>query len=259
MDVNRRTLLSNATAAGATAMVGQAIRAFEINSALPGPDTSKPCRWHLLTRSLLERAHQISPSCQHPGKLQKERTIRQLADASGRANALVIKWIDDPSDAFDYLSRFQLDELLDMGSASFWRPFQPPVSHAMGAVGIAFEVRIVANEILGVDEHDRILMAPKLRAKSQAISANLPIEEVFEIRAGSSQIGWLETSLADVTALAVSNVELLLGDGALEGSVAIDDQLKVFEACEHGLLATWETPGELVCVPMTAGLRVEIQ
>jgi hypothetical protein len=29
-------------------------------------------------------------------------------------------------------------------------------------------------------------------------------------------------------------------------------QLKVFEACEHGLLATWETPEELVCVPVSA-------
>jgi hypothetical protein len=60
-------------------------------------------------------------------------------------------------------------------------------------------------------------MAPKLRAKSQAISANLSIEEVFEIGAVSSQIGWLETSMADVAALAISNVELLLGDGALQG------------------------------------------
>jgi hypothetical protein len=59
----------------------------------------------------------------------------------------------------------------------------------------------------------------------------------------------LETSLADAAAEAVSNVEMLLSTGASEASVAIDHQLKVFESCERGLLATWETPVELICVP----------
>ena len=86
-------------------MVGQAIRALGVNSVLTGPDTSTPCKWHPLTRSLLERAHQVSRSCQRPGRLQIERTIRRLADASGCNHALVIKWIDNPSEAFDYLSR----------------------------------------------------------------------------------------------------------------------------------------------------------
>jgi hypothetical protein len=31
---------------------------------------------------------------------------------------------------------------------------------------------MTANELLGVDEHDRILMSPKLLAKSRAMSAN---------------------------------------------------------------------------------------
>ena len=55
--------------------------------------------------------------------------------------------------------------------------------------------------------------------------------------------------MADAAAEAVSNVDLLLGAGTSEGSVAIDNQLKVFEAYERGLLATWETPAELICVP----------
>jgi hypothetical protein len=108
---------------------------------------------------------------------------------------------------------------------------------------------MVANELLCVDEHDQALMAAKLLAKSQAMSANLPNEEVFRVRAISAQIGWLETSLADVAAQAVANVELLLTTGTSEGSVAIDHQLKFFESYEYGLLATWETPDALVCVP----------
>ena len=55
--------------------------------------------------------------------------------------------------------------------------------------------------------------------------------------------------MAEAAAQAVSNVELLLSTGASEDSVAIDNQLKVFESHERGLLATWETPAELICVP----------
>jgi hypothetical protein len=64
-----------------------------------------------------------------------------------------------------------------------------------------------------------------------------------------AQIGSLETSVADAAAQAVFNVELLLRSGASESSVAIDNQLEVSRAYELGLLATLETPDELICVP----------
>jgi hypothetical protein len=106
--------------------------------------------------------------------------------------------------------RLGLDALLDMGTATFWRRVQPPVSCDAETFDRAFEVRMLTSEILGVDEQDRLLMAPKLRAKLLAISTNLSGEEVFRVRAVSSQIGWLETSMADAAAEAVSHVELLL-------------------------------------------------
>jgi hypothetical protein len=52
-------------------------------------------------------------------------------------------------------------------------------------------------------------------------------------------------------AQSVSNVELLLRDGASEASMAIDNQFRVFEACELGLAATWETPDALICMLRT--------
>jgi hypothetical protein len=58
----------------------------------------------------------------------------------------------------------------------------------------------------------------------------------MRVRAVSSQIGWLETSMADVAAQAVSNVELLLSCGGSENSAEIDNQLKIFESYEYGLL-----------------------
>jgi hypothetical protein len=73
-------------------------------------------------------------------------------------------------------------------------------------------------------------MAPKLLAKSQARSSSLSGVEVFRVRSVCSQIGWLETSSAEVAAQAVSNVELLLSAGAFESSVAIDHQLRVFRS-----------------------------
>ncbi|WP_079606575.1 hypothetical protein [Bradyrhizobium erythrophlei] len=177
-----------------------------------------------------------------------DRTIRQFADRSGCTKPLVIKWMDTPTEAFDHLSRYGLDALLDMGTASFWRRAQPPVPRDEETFDRAFEARMMANELLGIDESDRTLMAPKLLAKSKAKSENASDEEVFRVRAVSAQIGWLETSLAEATAQAISNVELLLRTGASEGSVAIDHQLKIFESYEHGLLATWETPEALICV-----------
>jgi hypothetical protein len=128
-----------------------------------------------------------------------------------------------------------------MGTASFWREAQPSVPCDFGAFDGVFEVRVTANKLLGVDEHDRILMAPKLLAKAQAISENGSDGEVFRVRAVSSQIGWLETSMADAAGQAVSDVELLLTSGGPESSVAIDNQLWIFESFECGLLATWET------------------
>jgi hypothetical protein len=177
-----------------------------------------------------------------------ESAIGQLADSWGYGQP-VIKWMGTPSDAFDHLSRFGLDALLDMGTARFWHRFRPQVPSNVTAFDHAFEVRMLANELLGVDEQDRLLMAPKLRAKSQAMSAGTSDGGVFRVRAVSSQIGWLETSMADAAAESVSNVELLLSTGAPEGLVAIDHQLKVFESYERGLLATWERPAELICVP----------
>ena len=43
-------------------------------------------------------------------------------------------------------------------------------------------------------------------------------------------------------------IEALLASGAQPGSDAVRDRLRVFEAYELGLLATWETAAELICV-----------
>lgn len=69
-----------------------------------------------------------------------------------------------------------------------------------------------------------------------------------EVRAVAAEIGWIETSLPAVVARAIRTVEDLLSVGHAEGSEPICHQLRVFEAFEYGLLATWETPEELVCL-----------
>ena len=244
MNIDRRQLLIGSAG---VALVGS------LGGVVAGPDTGLSgiqdrTEWHPLTRSLLERARSIGSICRAPDRTVVERNIRQLADASGCTEPLVIKWMDTPADAHDHLNRFGLDALIDMGTTGFWRRLQPPASSDVETFDRCFEVRMVANELLGVDEQDRLLMAPKLGAKSRAMSASLSDEEVFRVRAVSSQIGWLETSMADAAAHAVSNVELLLSVGGSEGAVAIGHQLKIFESYEQGLLATWETPAELICV-----------
>ena len=245
MNIDRRQLLVGTACSALTGAVGgRGVSPSRVEHDISGTEG-----WHPLTRSLLERAQRIGRGRNAPDRPMAERAICQFADASGRTKPLVIKWMDTPTDAFDHLSRFGLDTLLDMGTASFWRRAQPAVPLDEETFDRAFEVRMLANELLGVDEQDRVLTAPKLLAKSKAMSSNASDEEVFRVRAISAQIGWLETSMADVAAQAVANVELLLSSGVPEGSLAIDHQFRIFESYEYGLLATWGMTNDLICVP----------
>jgi hypothetical protein len=185
VNIDRRQILIGWTCA---ALAGS----FGALGACPLPSISGEGRClHPLTRTLLERARRANRGCGLPDKARVERTIRQFSDASGWTKPLVIKWMDTPTDAFDHLSRLGLDALLDMGTASFWRRSQPPVSHDAEVFDRAFEVRMTANELLGVDERDRTLMAPKLLAKSQALSVNSSDKDVFRVRAVSAAAGRL--------------------------------------------------------------------
>jgi hypothetical protein len=246
MNIDRRRILIGASALVAEGIIGLGatapVRASSTGDTIAG-------RFHPLTQSLLERARRIDHGRDASDRAAIQWTIRQFADASGWTRPLVIKWMDTPTDVHDHLSRLGLDALLNIGTTSFWRRVQPPASPDEETFDHVFEVRMMANELLGVDEHDRVLTTPKLLAKSQAMLANASDEEVFRVRAVSSQIGWIETSMADAAAEAIANVELLLRAGVSEGSVSIDHQLRVFEAQEQGLLATWETPDALICVP----------
>jgi hypothetical protein len=80
---------------------------------------------------------------------------------------------------------------------------------------------------------------------------NASVEASFEIRAVAAQIGWLETCKPVAATAAVANVELFLSSGFSEHDEPIHHQLRVFEAYELGLLATWETPAAIICVPRT--------
>jgi hypothetical protein len=241
--IDRRRLL--ATAASAL-LTGTGCPAWPLPAE---PYVSDVGRYYPLTRSLLDRARRAGMGLGATETRSVERIIHRLGEATGCERPLVIKWMDTPTDAFDHLRRFGLDALLDMGTSRFWRRAQPPVSRDEDIFERAFEVRMTANELLRVDEHDRTLMAPKLLAKSRAMLANRSEQEIFKVRAVSAQIGWLETSMADAAAEAVSNVELLMSAGASDSSMAIDNQLMTFEAHERGLLATWETRDALICVP----------
>ena len=245
MDIDRRQVLIGSAGLALTRVCG----AFPASLDVQPPETTDWMELHPLSQSLFDRAGQIGRSPIPPDRASIERKILELAESAGDAERPVIKWMDTHSDAFDYLSRCGLDALLDMGTTKFWRRSLRPESPDAGTFDRAFVVRMLANELLGVEDHGVLLMAPKLCAKSRAVSAAAPDSEVFRVRAISAQIGWLETSLAVVAAEAVSNVELLMVTGASEGSALVHRQLRVFEAFESGLLATWETPSGLICVP----------
>ena len=239
MEIGRRELLAGAV----TLSLARLAPSLGVSPSADEMPVSTDHRWHPLTRSLLDRASRAGQRLDRP---RVERIIHGVAEEHG---PLVIKWMENPTRAFEHLTRYGLDDLVQMETATFWpapRPF--PVTDE-GAAERSFELFWRATQLLRVDEHDRALMAPKLNAKARAMTTQSGPEAIFEARAIAAQIGWLETSLPAAAARAVRAVEDLLSAGHSEDSVTIYHQLRVFEACEHGLLATWETAEALICAP----------
>jgi len=120
---------------------------------------------HQLTRSLIERARRASTATNCIDFDAIERVIRRTAEAFGRPP--VIKWLASPADAFDRLRKLNSSEL-GTGLAALWRVRQsrPPCDEE--TFERSFRVRELASGTLRPDDHDRILMAPKLRSISKA-------------------------------------------------------------------------------------------
>jgi hypothetical protein len=204
---------------------------------------------HRLTRSLIERARRASTATNRVDTDAIERLVHRMTKTS--KSRPVIKWMASPADAFDHLRKLDASDL-GTGLAALWRIRRsyPPCDE--DAFERSFRVRQLVSDILRPDEHDRTLMAPKLNAISEAKRAGAPPAELRRVRSVCFEIGWLETSLPAVATESIFAIEVLLGSGAQPGSDAVRDRLRTFEAYELGLLATWETPAELICVPRIA-------
>jgi hypothetical protein len=172
-----------------------------------------------------------------------------MVETAGRDGPLVIKWLADPAEAVDHLDRLGVDALLRMGTTNCWNVTGSMRSFDEASFERPDDVRCLATDILRLEENDRALMAPKLAVKSSATRNGASAHELFGVRARLAQIGWLETSWAGATADAILEVEYAMPRGEPEDSSSIHHQLRVFEAYEAGLVATWETPIEMICVP----------
>jgi hypothetical protein len=147
------------------------------------------------------------------------------------------------------LRDYGLDELLEMAPATLWsRAALPPRADDRSLTNTRCVRLEVVWHIVGVEEHDRALMAPKLFAKAAAMTGGISAEGVFEARAIAAQIGWLETSLPAAACHAVDEIDFLLTSGMPEDDELIRHHLRAFRAYELGLLATWETPEGVVCI-----------
>ena len=245
MDIERRSLLR---ATFGLALSGLASRSG-VSTIAEADEIPVASAWHPLTRSLLVRARKASSAGGRTDTSLVGRVIHDMAFAQGCTNSPVIKWLSDPFSAFDYLSRYGLDALLRMGSAGLWRGAGPSSPSDDRSLELSIVLEGIVADIIRLEDHDRALMAPKLLAKRQAMAGNTAGAALFEIRAVAAQIGWLETCLPVATTQAVANVELFLSTGFAERDEPVHHQLRVFEAYELGLLATWETPSAIICVP----------
>jgi len=238
--MDRRSFLARALA-----YVGMAGVPYTSQASIAVGDLATRSGLHPFTVSLLERAFRAENAVD---RLEVERVIRRRAELLGRSDRLVIKWLPDPWIAFDHLRRYELNDLLQMENATFWREAGYPAMDEETLDRWCVVSRL-ATEGLRPDDHDRALMAPKLEAKRNPAADQYA---AFEARAVAAQIGWLETSIPDATVEALCRVEVLLSQGLSEASEPVHHQLEIIEAYQHGLLATWETPDEMVCVPRSA-------
>jgi hypothetical protein len=239
MHMDRRSFLTGGLACAGLAMLHGK---HPIADFISADDLAAIFGLHPFTVSLLERVAGAANAVDRP---KFERVIRQRAEYLGHRLPPVIKWLPGPQAAFDHLSRHGLTNLLQMETAAFWREAGCP---AMDEETLErwCAVRRLATEAVRPDDHDRALMAPKLAAKQNAVADQ---DAAFEARAIAAQIGWLETSIPDATVDMLCRVEVLLSQGLSETSEPVHHQLGIIEAYQHGLLATWETPVEMVCVP----------
>ena len=241
MEIGRRELLAGAATLGLVTM-------FSPLDARPvaAEDPAPPClQLHPLTSSLLDRA---SRAGQQLDRSRVERVIREVAGEHGRP---VIKWMDDPGRAFEHLRRYSPDELAQLPTAQFW-PFPPPASAASeDAEERSIELYLHATQVLRVEEHARALMTPKLSYKAQAMASLSRPSLIFKARVLAAEIGWIEDFAAGSCGWSDPRRRGPALGGTLADSMEICHQLRVFEAFEYGLLATWETPDELVSLSVS--------
>ena len=242
MDIDRRRLLKTLALTGLASPVWTGWSTDSGSSPILSD-------FHPLTRLLLQRAQLAS---NHTGRVDQsriERLIHQKVRIQPWIKPPVIKWLADPFEAFAYLSRIGLDELLQVDITRLWRRAGPQMPSDDDRLNSAAVLGSWIAGLVRSEEHDSALMAPKLLSKARVMAENASAEAVFKVRAVAAQIGWLETCIPVVAAQAITDIELFLSSGASEKS--IHHQLRVFEAYELGLLATWETPDAVICVPRT--------
>ena len=209
--------------------------------------------WHPLTWSLIRRAEDASSGPRNVDTSQVERVITETSEAQGCARPPVIKWLPEPFSAYAHLRDCGLNDLLEMAPATLWSGAGPPRRCDDRSLKNTRCVRFeFVWDIVGVEEHDRALMAPKLHAKSAAMTAGMSAEGVFKVRAIAAQIGWLETNLPVAACHAVDEIDFLLTSGMPEDDELIRHHLRAFRAYELGLLATWETPDGVICAPRSS-------
>jgi hypothetical protein len=243
MAIQRREFLKIGVGSAVAALAGSSgTQALAIRT--------ESCAWHPLTWSLIRRAQ---AACSRPPNIdtpQIEQLIAETSAAQGSAKPPVIKWLPDPFSAYAHLNDYGLEKLLKMGSATLWSRAALPQRVDDGSLEITRCVRLeVVWDIIGAEEHDRVLMAPELLAKSATVARGLSAEEAFKVRAIAAQIGWLETSLPAAAALAVDAIDFLVTSGIPEDDELVKHNLRIFRAYELGLLATWETPAAFICIP----------
>ena len=163
MEIDRRKLLSASACLALVKLVGPKF-------GPPRPAGLDEPPWQPLTRSLLDRARQASLVDGRTNRALIENLIHQEAETLGYAEPPVIKWLADPFDAFEYLSRLGLDELLQVDATRLWRRAGPAMDFDDDRLNSAAVLGSGTAGLVRSAEHDSALMAPKLLSKARVMA-----------------------------------------------------------------------------------------
>jgi hypothetical protein len=217
---------------------------------------------HPLTDGLLRRARWMERRCGIRDRDRVESILDRRSEMSGKY-LKPVKWVERFEDVYWQLAR-NPSLVMDLGPNPFWAAgsdvLRDPDPSRWSDLRHSMAAKDQAKQYFGCDEHAAYFDAIASRIDEKVLpSINSwegsweEYEELFKARCQPFQIA---NEVASVASNSVGLIDLSIRLGHSAESERIGLLLTPIEAYESGLMATWETADEMICMltPETLGV-----